>query len=115
WLNPINAASVAQQKKIKVYTIGAGAEAVVFGRPGPTFDEETLKQVAETTGAKYFRASDARRLEEIYSIIDKLERSKIESKRYESYRELAAIPMAIGGILLLIELLLSHTLYRTIP
>lgn len=114
-LNPLNAAEIARQHRIKVYTIGAGAGAVMFGRPMPTVDEETLKKIAGITGGKYFRATDTDRLEEIYSIIDKLERSKIESKRFERYRELAAFPMGAAAIFLLLELALSRTLYRTIP
>ena len=115
WLNPINAAKIAQDQKIKVYTIGAGAAGAAFGRSMPTLDKEMLTQVAEMTEARYFRATDAESLEEIYSIIDKLERSKIESKQFSRYRELALYPLGLGGILLLIEIVLSHTLYRTIP
>lgn len=115
WLNPINAAKIAQDQKIKVYTIGAGAGVVRFSRVMATFDEEVLKKVADMTAAKYFRATDAKKLEEIYSIIDKLERSKIESKRFQRYRELAGYPLGLGGLLLLLEILLFRTLYRTIP
>ena len=115
WLNPLNAAKIAQEQKIKVYTIGAGAATVSFGRVAPTFDEQTLKQVAQITDGQYFRATDTERLQEIYGIIDKLERAKIESKIFERYKELAAFPISLGGILFILELILSHTLYRTIP
>jgi len=115
WLTPVNAAKIAQDQKIKTYTIGAGAETRVFGRPMVTIDEAMLKEVAQMTGGNYYRATDRETLAEIYSTIDKLERSKIKSKHYELYRELAIYPLALAGLLLLLEVALSQTVYRTIP
>ena len=115
WLTPVNAAKIAQDQKIKTYTIGAGAETRRFGRPMATIDEAMLNEVADMTGGQYYRATDRETLAEIYSTIDKLERSKIESKHYELYRELGVYPLAMAGLFLLLEIILANTVYRTIP
>lgn len=115
WLTPVNAAKIAQEQEIKTYTIGAGAATMRFGQPRATIDEAMLNEVAQMTGGQYYRATDRETLAEIYSTIDKLERSKIESKNYELYKELAVYPLALAGLLLLMEIVLANTLYRTIP
>ena len=115
WLTPVNAAKIAQDQKIKTYTIGAGAATIRFGQPMATIDEAMLKEVARMTGGHYYRATDLKTLAQIYLTIDKLERSKIESTHYELYRELAVYPLALAGILLLLEIVLANTVYRTIP
>ena len=53
-------------------------------------DESTLKQVASETGAKYFRATNTDELKNIYGLIDKLEKTKIEVKKYTEYNEMFA-------------------------
>ena len=52
-------------------------------------DEDTLREIAKTTGAEYFRATDTQSLEAIYEAIDELEKTKIESHQFTDYRELA--------------------------
>ena len=97
---PPLAAEAAQAMDIKVYTIGAGTRGVAptpvtdpFGRKTlqrakVNIDEATLKQIAETTGARYFRATDTSSLERIYAEIDKLETTTRTIKQFEQYREL---------------------------
>ncbi|TWU24406.1 von Willebrand factor type A domain protein [Novipirellula galeiformis] len=100
--DPVQAAELAKTMGIKVYAIGVGTK----GRaPFPSrhpftgeatvqwmdvnIDEETLRKIAETTGAEYFRATDTKSLTAIYDAIDQLEKTKIESHRFTDYQELA--------------------------
>ena len=61
-------------------------------------DEETLQKVAQTTGGKYFRATDTDSLMGIYEEIDQLEKTKVESKNFTDYRELAVQPYRLGSV-----------------
>lgn len=100
-LEPIQAAELAETLGIKVYTIGVGTKGQapvpvidVFGRQtlqymSVNIDEATLTKVAETTGGKYFRATDTDSLKKIYAEIDQLEKTKVEAKHFVDYRELA--------------------------
>jgi Ca-activated chloride channel family protein len=78
-------------------------------------DEEILKQVADATGGKYFRATSNRKLKEIYEEIDKLEKSKIDvtefSRRHEEFLPLALLALLFIGL----EILLRNTVFRTTP
>lgn len=132
-LKPEESAEAAKALGIKVYTIGAAPlfheETVGFftlgKRPVPV-DEDSLRAVAEMTGGKYFRATDAASLQEIYAEIDKLERSEVDERRFYLYEELAfrwidlgpvRIPpplmIALGALVL--EQVLSATRFRKIP
>lgn len=109
---PLVAAEAAQALSIKVYTIGAGTKGVApipvtdqFGRKRLAnrkvdIDETVLKQIAERTGARYFRATDTSSLERIYQEIDKMETTTRNIKHFEHYREL--FPMLVGLFLLFI-------------
>lgn len=88
-ITPETAALIAAKKNVKVYTIGIGSDQETLGpvhtpmgtHIGPrkyTIDEETLINIAETTGGKYFRAKDNDGLKEIYAEIDKLEKRQIK-------------------------------------
>ncbi len=117
-IDPVTAAQAAESFNIKIYTIGAGKKGgapipyhhPVFGKryirkPDGTLyltelDENTLKQIANLTGAKYFRATDSSTLRQIYKKIDKLEKTKIKTKQYLQYTE-NFIPFLITGLLLL--------------
>lgn len=122
-VDPMTAAEIAKALDIKVYTIGAA-------RPGPAplpfpdgrieyrdseIDEETLRRIADLTGGLYFRAEDARGLQEIYDKINELERSTIEVKTFTRYEELAVWLIVPAVLLLAGEALLRRTLLRTIP
>ena len=78
-------------------------------------DEETLQQIADLTGGLYFRAEDTQGLEEIYETINQLERSKVEVRTFTRYRELAIWFILPAVFLLVLEMLLRRTLFRTIP
>jgi len=124
---PLTAAEAARSLGTKVYTIGAGTrgEAPVpvrdaFGRERIAMakvdlDEDTLTKVAEMTGARYFRATDADSLASIYAEINRLETSPRKIKRFEQSEELFAWALLPGLALLALELAFAHTRFRSLP
>lgn len=97
-VSPDKAAEIAKTYGIKVYTIGIGTKGPVpFPQPGIfgsrliyvdlDMDEETLEKIAETTGGRYFFATDTKKLEAIYQEIGQLEKTKAKVKHYEVYEE----------------------------
>ena len=77
-------------------------------------DEKTLQDIASTTNGKYFRASSNKALEAIYQEIDQLERSKIEVKEYHKKKEEFFIVALAAFVLLMIEFVLKHSIFRSI-
>lgn len=124
-ITPETAANVAEEMDIRVYTIGIGSTGVVeiprviqgrtfVQRARGELDEELLRAIAEQTGGRYYRAQNSTQLEEIYSEIDRLEKSKVEEIKYTQYDE-HFYPWAILGIALIgAEFLLKNTLFRSI-
>ena len=123
---PVTAAEIAKTFGIRIYAIGVGTQGsapypfqtafgVQYQNIPVEIDEPTLKQIAATTGGQYFRATDNTSLKEIYSEIDKMEKTKISvqqySKKQEEYKNWALLLFA----LLLVEILLRNTLLRSIP
>jgi Ca-activated chloride channel family protein len=78
-------------------------------------DDETLKKIADKTGAEYFRATDTESLKDIYQQIDELEKTKIEETGYREYKELFHLFLLPGLLLLFIEIIFSNTILRRIP
>ena len=105
-IEPTTAADLAAEFDIRIYTIGAGTNQSYTRIPGRglirnEIDEETLMEIAEKTGGKYFRATDQTALTEIYNEIDQLERSEIEVKEFTSHREIYGwflIPAFLAGL-----------------
>ena len=126
-IDPGAAASLAQSFEIKVYTIGMGKEGgaripyadTTFGkryREVLTYlDEDTLKQIANITGGRYFRATDTQSLKRIYSEIDRFEKTKFETVFLVAHKELATYFLIPVVLLLGTEILLSNTVLRKIP
>jgi Ca-activated chloride channel family protein len=126
-LGPTTAAQMAQALGVKVYTIGAGTRGTArvpvrdplggerYVNMRVDLDEPTLMEVAETTGGRYFRATDRRSLEGVYAEIDSLETSEIEVEDFTRYRE--RFPFFLGGglVLLLLQVGLSQTAFRKLP
>ncbi|MCF8464274.1 MAG: VWA domain-containing protein [Flavobacteriales bacterium] len=123
---PMTAAEIAKEFGVRVYTIGVGTRGMApmpftdpFGRTvyqdvEVKINEELLTGIADITGGKYFRATDNARLEEVYTEIDELERSKIDVTEYRKRKE-EFLPFAIAALLLLAcELLLKQTILRSI-
>ena len=126
---PLTAADVAQTLKVKVYTIGIGLRGMApmpVGRDPFTgqivtqpmmadVDEDTLQKIADKTGGKYYRADSADTMRRIYAEIDSLEKTEVEVKKYEHFDELYR-PVGLGGLsLLLLEIILSQTVWRKLP
>ena len=126
-IEPGTAASFAQSFEIKVYTIGMGKEGgaripyadTTFGkryREVLTYlDEDTLKQIANITGGRYFRATDTQSLKQIYAEIDRFEKTKFETINVVAHKELMAYFLIPAVLLLGTEILLSNTILRKIP
>ncbi|MFQ6043517.1 MAG: VWA domain-containing protein [Candidatus Poribacteria bacterium] len=126
-ISPETAANIAKTLNVKIYTIGAGTKGMA---PFPTLDffgnkvyqpvkieidDESLAKIAQETGGKYFRATDTEKLRQIYSEIDKMEKTKIETPQYLEYREFYPyflIPALVG---FLTELALANTRFRRLP
>ncbi len=123
---PITAAELAKTFNIRVYTVGVGT---IGNAPYPVktpygirhqnmpvkIDEDVLREIAQLTDGKYFRATNNQKLREIYNEIDKLEKSKIEVKEFSKKQE-EYLPLAIGAtILFILELLLRIIILRKIP
>ena len=92
-IDPITAAEIAKDFKIKIYTIGAATNQSVTRIPGKglisnEIDENTLKSIAGATGGKYFRATDTKTLDNIYDEISQLEKSEIIVNDFTLYEEL---------------------------
>ena len=118
-IDPMTAAEIAKTFGVRVYTIGVGSRGYAdypvqtpFGmryqKMQVEIDEALLQQIAQLTGGRYFRAVDNTSLEQVYGEIDKLEKSKIETREH-SKREEAFMPWAIAAALILaLELLLRY-------
>lgn len=126
-IDPLTAAKAARALGIKIYTIGAGKpggamypiEDPIFGKRyvhmATEIDEDLLKNIADETEGLYFRAKDKEGLMEIYKTIGRLEKTKMETKEYADYTELAGLFILPGFILFLLEIVLAHTLFAKIP
>ena len=125
-IDPITAARVAKAYKIRVYTIGAGTrgEALYpimdpiwgkrYERRPVDIDENLLRQVAQITSGKYFRATDKTSLEKIYKEIGSW-KDQIQVKEYTRYDE-RFVGYALAGLLLLLaEIVLANTRFRKLP
>ena len=118
-IDPMTAAGIAHTFGIRVYTIGVGSRGYAdypvqtpFGtryqKMQVEIDEELLKEIADLTGGRYFRAVDNTSLQQVYSEIDKLEKSKIETREH-SRREEVFMPWALAAaIILTLELLFRY-------
>ena len=117
-IDPVKAAELATLSKLKIYTIGVGAETMIvntlFGQrvvqSSADLDENSLTQIAEITGGQYFRATDVASLAEIYTLIDRLEPVKEESKALRPTKDLFYIPLGLAMLITLIFSALSGNL-----
>lgn len=126
-VSPLMASDAAKAFGIKIYTIGVGTKGLVpypfkdvYGRTvyqniPIEIDEDSLKKIAETTGGKYYLASDTETLRKIYDDINKLEKSNIEHFGYREYSELFYWFLIPGMILLGLEILLANTIFMKVP
>jgi Ca-activated chloride channel family protein len=122
---PATSAEIAKTYGIRVYTIGVGTQGmapypvqtpfgVQYQNMPVEIDEAILKEIAQMTGGKYFRATDNDKLVQVYSEIDKLEKSKIDVRQFNRKEEKYMIPAIIVFCLLAIEMLLRNTLLKSL-
>ena len=126
FIDPITAAELAKEFQIKIYSIGLGTNGLALSPVGidvrgkfnyanvqVEIDEKLLTQISEMTGGKYFRATDNNRLEEIYSDINKLERTEIEEFKYYSVDEKFRYFLVPAILLIVFELVMKFTILRS--
>ncbi len=115
-ISPIQAAKVASEEKIKIYSIGLGADEMIqpglfgssFGarkiNPSADLDEKTLTEIADLTGGRYFRAKNSDELESIYGLLDQLEPIEQDEETFRPTKALFYWPLLLA---LLISLILA--------
>jgi Ca-activated chloride channel family protein len=126
-VSPLVAAAAARALNVTVHTVGAGSQGPVpYPMKDPLggriyknmkldIDEEVLKAIASQTGGRYFRATDMDKLKETFKEIDRLEKTPLEEKVYHERQELFPLFLIPGLILLTLEMILRHSIFRTIP
>ena len=126
-VSPATAAEIAATYGIRVYTIGVGTRGmapypartpygtIVTQQVEVDIDENTLKQIAATTGGEYFRATDENALEKVFEEIDKLEKTKMSVKEFSKKEEEYLVWALAAFILLCFEILLRNTVLKNIP
>lgn len=127
FVDPKTATELAIGLGIKVYTIGIGTNGtasfpyakdpttgqLLFRNSPVEIDETLLKYIASKTDGKYFRATNTLKLKAIYNEINKLERTDIEEFKYYNYDEKYRILVLLAGLLIFIEMLLKHTIFKS--
>ena len=126
FVDPKTATELAKELNIKVYTIGLGTNGtalfpvakdlngkLIFRNAPVEIDEELLKYIASETEGQYFRATGNKKLEAIYEEINKLEKTEIEEFKYYNYQEKFRPLLMLAGFLVLLEMLLRFTVYRS--
>ena len=126
FIEPETAADIAKQYGIKVYTIGVGTNGmaespyalapngqIMFQMMKVEIDEQLMRSIARKTDGKYFRATSNRKLAEIYASINKLETSEIEELKFYDYDEKYRPFVWLAGFLILLEIGLRNTIYRS--
>ena len=124
---PRDAAQIARDFNVKVYTIGVGTKGQapypIMDAEGNTqlymmeveIDEELLKEIANNTGGLYFRATDKEKLEQIFNEIDRWEKTEISTKRYYNARDLYIYFIIAAFALLFLAEVFKRTILRTLP
>ena len=126
FIDPKIATELAVEFGIKTYTIGLGSNGTAlapvgilpngkfkYGLTKVEIDEELLKEIANETGGIYFRATDNKKLEEVYEEINKLEKTEIEEFKYYNYAEKYRILVLIALSLIILEWILKNTLFKS--
>ncbi len=126
FIDPKIASELAVEYGIKVYTIGLGTNGMAlspsallpngnfqYQRVKVEIDEDLLQEIADVTNGKYFRATDNRKLKEIYSEINKLEKTEIEELKFTTYDEKFRPLVLIALGLILLEVLLKFTVFKS--
>lgn len=126
FIEPETASDIAKEYGIKVYTIGIGTNGMaefpyaiapngqfLFKMMQVEIDEKLMQSIAKNTGGKYFRATSNKKLETIYDEINKLETTEIEELKFYDFDEKFRPFALFAGLLLLIEIGLRNTIFRS--
>ena len=126
FIDPKIATELAREFQIKTYTIGLGSNGSArapigilpngdfqYGLTKVEIDELLLKEIADKTGGLYFRATDARRLQEIYDEINKLEKTEIEEIKFYNYNEKYRIFAIISFTILAFHWLMKNLIFKS--
>ncbi|PIE48814.1 MAG: aerotolerance regulator BatA [Flavobacteriales bacterium] len=126
FIDPRTATELAKELNITVYTIGIGTNGraqfpvardlngqLIFKMQPVEIDEELLKYIADQTDGAYFRATDNEKLASIYDEINKMEKTEIEEFKYYNYKEQYRPLLIFGGLLILLEMFLRFTVFRS--
>ncbi|MCP2037761.1 MULTISPECIES: VWA domain-containing protein [Chryseobacterium group] len=118
-------AQLAKSNDIKVYSIGIGTNGyalmptatdifgdLVFNEAEVKIDEPVLREIAQTTGGKYFRATSNQSLEEVYEEINQLEKTELKSTKLYNYQEYFRIFLWIALGVLILDALLRWFFYK---
>lgn len=124
-ITPQMGAQLAKDNDIKVYAIGIGTDGLalmpvgmdifgdlVFREMEVNIDEPTLKEIAETTGGQYFRATSNEVLENVYKEINQLEKSNVKSNKIYNYKEYFRLFLWIALVILLIDAILRWVIFK---
>ena len=125
-ISPQMAAEIAKTYGVRVYTIGVGANGMA---PYPVMtpwgvevqnvkveiDEDLLSEIAESTGGRYFRATDNTKLAEIYSEINKMEKARTTIDSFPVYKELFGLYALLALLAIVLELFLNWFVIRRLP
>ncbi|MEI7802232.1 MAG: VWA domain-containing protein [Bacteroidota bacterium] len=127
-IDPATAADIAMQFGVRVYTIGIGTNGKAMTPVAKTLDgefmydyvdvqidEALLQDIAKKTGGQYFRATNNKKLKEIYSQIDKLEKTKIEMNAFERKTEKFYVFAFGAALFFLLEILLRYLFLKSVP
>jgi len=126
-IDPVTAAQAAAAFDMKVYTIGVGSESVApipvattpFGLQYATLpvhiDEDLLREIASTTGGRYFRATNEEALDSIYSQIDRLEKTTVQVRRYVDYTARYMPFLVLAMMALMVEWALRASRWGRVP
>lgn len=128
YIKPMTAAEIAEELDTRVYTIGVGSRGqalspvqrrsdgrYIFGMANVEIDERLLHEIAVLTGGKYFRATDETSLQAIYAEIDLLEKTEMEITTFKRYSEEYRPFLLFGLLLILLDVLLRMTVFKTLP
>ena len=126
FIDPKIASELAAEYEIKTYTIGLGSNGTAkapvgimangkfkYGITKVEIDEKLLKSIADLTGGQYFRATDNDKLKQIYSVINKLEKTEIEEFKYTNYKEKYRPFIFFALTIMVLEFILRNSLFRS--
>ena len=125
-IDPATALEIAKTFKVKVYTIGVGTDGyaptpvsttmgIVMQKEKVAIDEKLIRNIADQTGGRYFRATDNQSLKSIYAEIDHLEKSKVEITTFHRFTEKFYPFIFAAMAFLLIEFILRFTIFKKFP